>query len=527
MKKPIIRALATFLFFAAWLAVGIACQTEEHKAGTSYPTPTGTGVPVIVSGHYSAAALSGDAGQILTWYLPPGQGAVGVPRWQSGASVFTAGGDLTGTSTEQTVIGIRNQPVTAATSGQGAVFYFSDAGWTGLAAGDAGQMLQTNGVAADPTWVTPNPAFTAATDLSGSATTQTVVGFRGIPLVAAAGSAPRGNMLYVGASGWTPLAVPSSSASVLGFNGTDPAWVPQSAAAVLPHDLDGFRLSLTSGLDVTTSNVTAAGTIYGVPTVRHGGQISLYTSSAWEILASAQFSYTVSCTSGDIKDLFAYNNAGAATFAASAAWASASTRTDALGTQDGVTVLASDHAKRWVGTFKCSGTNVVEDSNSKRFLWNAYNQVPRALHVTEATTTWTYATAAWHSVNANAANSFSYVTGDTTYLTVRAYALASSSSGAQGAATGVGVDSTTVNSAIVFGADSLQAGASQRIGEYHGYPATGYRLISWIEYGGVNSTWYGAPSAGYQTGMIGEILAMGDAMGGAANDNGIEERQAA
>lgn len=52
------------LFLLLTLLTG--CK-EERNIGTTYTTPTGNGIPVIINGQYQASASSGDAGQALIW----------------------------------------------------------------------------------------------------------------------------------------------------------------------------------------------------------------------------------------------------------------------------------------------------------------------------------------------------------------------------------------------------------------------------------------------------------------------------
>lgn len=52
-------------------SVVFACQLppsdNQRHLGSSYPTPTGWGLPTVTNGHYNAAASGGDAGQVPTW----------------------------------------------------------------------------------------------------------------------------------------------------------------------------------------------------------------------------------------------------------------------------------------------------------------------------------------------------------------------------------------------------------------------------------------------------------------------------
>ncbi len=51
-----------------------------------------------------------------------------------------------------------------------------------------------------------------------------------------------------------------------------------------------------------------------------------------------------------------------------------------LTTQGGILVKTGAPTRRYVGTIRTTGTTTTEDSRAQRFVWNAYNQVERALY---------------------------------------------------------------------------------------------------------------------------------------------------
>lgn len=150
------------------------------------------------------------------------------------------------------------------------------------------------------------------------------------------------------------------------------------------------RLTLTTGVPVTSSDVVGATTIYY--TTYLGNRIALYDGvSNWSVFAlSADLSIALgTLTSGLPYDVFCYNNAGTPTLEIDA-WSSSTARATALVYQDGIYVKSGVTTRRWLGTFLTTSATTTEDSAANRFLFNANNQVPRALNRPDSTRTTTY-----------------------------------------------------------------------------------------------------------------------------------------
>lgn len=452
---------------------------------------------------------------------------------QSGVVVPTspAGGDLGANYPNPTVIAIQGQPVatTPPTSGQG---------------------LFWNGTQYVPT--TPASGFTAGGDLSGTSTSQNVIKVHGasVPL---AGALTTGNVLQVlgGASlGYAPLALggggnyvtgvlptanqaaqsmggdvtgTTATATVAKVNGVTISGTPSagqapiasssSAAAwgALPsggaNDTNGFRLTLTSGVPVTTTDVTGAGTLYCTPF--HSSQIALFVSSAWTVLSSAQFSLALTLTSGKNYDVFVFGNAGVATLELSAAWTNDATRADALAMQDGIWVKSADHARRYVGTLRATGTNTTEDSQLNRFLYNYRNQQPRPMLVTDSTANWNSPIGGWHQARGVTTNNVNYVVGMAYERISATVQSCESGSNASNNSVGVGIDSSSVNSAGLFGSGAQTGGALPTLAFYRGTPGLGYHQIVWLEWIGTAGEFYGQANgiANQISGMSAEVNA--------------------
>lgn len=191
----------------------------------------------------------------------------------------------------------------------------------------------------------------------------------------------------------TSVQASSSLGSAVTFSaGTKDVFVtlPASIFNVDNYPCQG-RLTLTSGTPVTTSDVTAAGTVYFTPYL--GTVIALYntTTGLWDKFNFSQLSASLALYGGDTNiDFFVYNNAGTpALFLAT--WSSNTARATALTTQNGILVASGSPQYRYVGTVRTTVTAAqTEDSHSLRLVWNQYNRVVKALRRAEPTASWTY-----------------------------------------------------------------------------------------------------------------------------------------
>jgi hypothetical protein len=273
--------------------------------------------------------------------------------------------------------------------------------------------------------------------------------------------------------------------------------------------INGFRLTLTTGVPVTTSDVATSSTLYCTP--YKGNQISLYDGvSAWTTVSSVEFSLALSGLTANLPyDVFCYNNAGTATLEFTA-WTNATTRATALTYQDGILVKTGATTRRYLGTFYTISTTETCDTARQRFLWNYYNRAERKLKVTDTTDSWNYSTAAYRQANNSATNQIEVVVGvfeSFASFTLIARAINSTTASAN-CAVGIGVNSTTTNSADIL----VNANCTNTIGgqptAFLSHGVSGYTYYVWLEYGNgsLTQTWYGDSGVAFlQTGMLGNI----------------------
>lgn len=254
------------------------------------------------------------------------------------------------------------------------------------------------------------------------------------------------------------------------------------AFGVQASPADG-RLTLTSGTPVTTSDVTAATTLYYA--LYHGNRVALYDgSTGWAVLTFTELSIAVPATTNQMYDVFAYNNSGTAALEL-LAWTNDTTRATALTTQDGVLVKTGALTRRYLGSFRTTAVSgQTEDSATKRYVWNAYNRVRRPMQVTEATATWTYTSTTVRQTNASAANQLEVVVGVAEVaININVATSASNSTAGRGIWTGIGYDSTTAYTRGVLGQISFPVANYYVMitGNLVHMPAAGYHFYSWNE----------------------------------------------
>lgn len=245
------------------------------------------------------------------------------------------------------------------------------------------------------------------------------------------------------------------------------------------------RLTLTSGTAVTTADVTAATTVYFTP--HNGFGIGLYNGSGWDWVTFTERSVAVPSTTVTPFDVFAYNNAGTVTLE-TLDWTNDTTRATNLTTQNGVYVKSGDATRRYLGTGRTTAVSgQTEDSKSKRYLWNACNREPKKLLAQATNASWSYDTSTWRpAVNSTTVGTtrVEWVAGlSVEPVNLRVFVSKIYHATAVTLAVGIGINSTTVNSANIYGGISGPAN-NPASAFYRGIPSVGYSYGQWLEFGG-------------------------------------------
>lgn len=295
----------------------------------------------------------------------------------------------------------------------------------------------------------------------------------------------------------------------------------------------GGRLTLATATPVTTTAQTGKTTVYYVP--HKHNKVPLWDGESWALhsvateLSQATSDNTKSpaaVTTNSNYDVFIWDDDGTLRLSRGPAWSSDTARGTGAGTTelervDGrwtnkVSISNGPAANLglYVGTVRSDASSQINDYDGKRHVWNTYNRVARHMLALDSTDTWNYTTATFRQANANTANQLDVVIGLNEEI-VEATVLALGSNTTEGVklSVGIGVDSTTVNSAKLAGTVAVGtiAGTIQLTSTYSDYVGIGRHTLVWLEYSEATGTsaFYGdagAPSR-FQSGIIGRVMA--------------------
>lgn len=366
-------------------------------------------------------------------------------------------------------------------TGLGAATARTDAASLATIQDGTGVYVSTVGGTADVITLTPSPAITVYAAgqrfswiASGSNTTNVTVNVSGLGAKAltkrgssalVANDITSGSMIEAEYDGtrFQLLNVFVATGTYLPVDGSTPMTGTLTFATTTPAKdlLDGIcegRLTLTTGVPVTTSNVTAATTVKFTP--YKGNRVAVYDSTNWQLRTFIELSVAVPATTSTPFDIFIYDNSGTLTLETTN-WTNATTRATALTTQNGVLVKSGAVTRRYLGT-ACTtvSSGQTEDSYTNRFLWNYYNRVRRPMTNTFTTGR---ATSSTSLTELNTEIRVNYLIG----FAEESVSLSSSGSvsvaASSWAVTGIAVDSTTT-SVCTTGSSAAASGVGASIG---------------------------------------------------------------
>ena len=312
-----------------------------------------------------------------------------------------------------------------------------------------------------------------------------------------------GDLIYGNSSGTlSKLSRPGSNTDkVLGEVSGLPAWVYSGG-----HVFEA-RLTLSTGVAVTVSDVANATTIYLTP--HNGNRVRVYNGTRWVTYALTEKSLAIgTLASATIpNDIFLYDNAGTLTLE-KLAWTNSTTRATGLTTQDGVVVKSGDTTRLYVGTFYPTSTTQVDDTAARRNLVNHYNKVEKKIYAHDSTDSWISSATAFEAWGTGGSGSTTPgVTRvqvlcplGTELLKARFDADCVNATTSNGVGIGIGIDSTTVNSAGMLNIASVNSTGRHASAEYVDYPGIGAHYVQMLQRpnGGTSCTFYGDTGLTFQ-----------------------------
>lgn len=301
----------------------------------------------------------------------------------------------------------------------------------------------------------------------------------------------------------------------------------------------GIRLTLDNGDASPAADQTAKTVIYAVSVQSTRIAVSNAVGYKYIYMAGASVrldldsnsGHTLYHQSGKNYDVWAFEgSAGEARIGTGAAWTDDVTRAEALQllkgirvNQSGITVRYGDGSSEtqvvsafcatYIGTVRMTANGQTEDSKAKRFLWNMYNRVPRAMEVLPSVNSYAYTTATIRQMNADTANQVDFVRGlDEDAVDMTGQHSAANTNTGVAVVSGLGLDSTTTLAGQIVNVTTALANAFlQMVSRYVGYPGIGRHFISLNEYSVATGTTTfrgdgGAPTL-CQNGIQGTVMA--------------------
>ena len=175
----------------------------------------------------------------------------------------------------------------------------------------------------------------------------------------------------------------SSTGSALSLTGSQKIYVTETAerisrdAIALGAITPGGRLTLESGVPVSTTDQAAKTDIYYTPAVHN--VIVLWDGASWVPIEFTEYTLALgTLTASKNYDVFAYLSSGALALEV-LVWTDDSTRATAVTLQDGRYCKSGDKTRLLLGTFYTSSTTTTEDTTNNRLVGNVYNKVRRAV----------------------------------------------------------------------------------------------------------------------------------------------------
>lgn len=265
----------------------------------------------------------------------------------------------------------------------------------------------------------------------------------------------------------------------------------ESGASIVP----GGRLTLESGVPVSTTSQTDKTTIYYTPYVHN--RITLWNGSRWVPVIFDEKSLALgTLTSGKPYDVFGYLSSGELVLEIGTVWTSDTARDVAVSLQDGRYCKTGDKTRLLLGTFYTTSTTQTSFSSSARYLCNLYN-TKNFICSGSSVASHTYTTTTAREYNGGSsitrAKFIACLGGDGIFISVNGQM--SGTSGAVGHL-GVALNSTTIigKEHAIYLSFTGSVGTMDARGALvaYGTVITGHNYITSTQYGSSGCTWNSA-----------------------------------
>ncbi len=316
-----------------------------------------------------------------------------------------------------------------------------------------------------------------------------------------------GSNYYIGTNGAMVATAQTNTRTIGQADTTTSMIVGGNPPPPTPLFWDDFRLSPSTATCVPSADVTGSTTLFLTPCV--GNRLTLFsTNGAIETCAISELSLSIPATTSQMYDVWIYDSTfGSCTGTMEfLAWTNDTTRATALTRTSGRWTKTGDTSRLYVGSFRTHPTSAgqVDDSETRRDIWNMYNRMRRSVKRRETAVSWNYSTATVRQANGSTANQVQVVTGlAESLIDVELTIAVENANGSTIVSAGIGEDSTTTYTAgesALATADTtdtvtIPAMITVRLSKI---PAVGKHVYSWNEWSTASptTTWVNSRTAG-------------------------------
>jgi len=236
------------------------------------------------------------------------------------------------------------------------------------------------------------------------------------------------------------------------------------------------RLSLTTGVPVTTSDVTNATTVYFTPVIGQHPFVSLWDSAAFRAVEFTEKSVSLSGLASNCYDAYLELVSGVVT-ASLVAWTNTTTRATSVIKQNGI-LMGNSTNKVYIGTIYLHATGQCDDADARRGVWNFYNRkIRRTYKQYNKSGSASYTTGSWRQYEANSGAQVQHVYGQQEDF---AYASIGGDSQGGNGYLALGINSTTGAAAAIR---SAQATLNSACSDQVYLPQLGLNTLYMTEFG--------------------------------------------